>query len=297
MLRQVAAVAIAFCLCPASVFAEDQVFTVSATSANVYKGPSTGSPVIGHASRGTALAVTRNLGSWVRVTWPEAPDGIGYVHVSMGTMASATSGVPTTERAAASAPTPGRSASPSRPAASPSTDVIDRRPGVVPVAQAVYVTPATHRIGAGAVVTGSTIGYGASARAWRRNHVGLQFAMAHSSMSNALVPGRLTTTRIEPSLMYSLRDHLSGSFWLRPYIGAGVYVRHETLADVVAGVSESQSDNALGMQAFGGGELTFAGAPQLALSADLTYHSTPDTFAGFDEKRVGFALSGHWYFR
>ena len=30
------------------------------------------------------LEVTRDIGAWVKVAWPEAPDGIGYVHQSMG---------------------------------------------------------------------------------------------------------------------------------------------------------------------------------------------------------------------
>jgi hypothetical protein len=60
------------------------VFTVTVPSADVYKGPSNATPVIGHASRGTALSVSRNLGGWVKVPWPDAADGVGYVRMSMG---------------------------------------------------------------------------------------------------------------------------------------------------------------------------------------------------------------------
>jgi hypothetical protein len=35
-------------------------------------------------ARGRTLLVTRQLGSWVKVSWPEAEDGAGYLHVSWG---------------------------------------------------------------------------------------------------------------------------------------------------------------------------------------------------------------------
>ena len=74
MIRLAAAVAVVVCLSPAWLCAQTAVLTVKTTSADVYKSPSTGSPVIGHAPRGTVLAVTRELGSWVKVSWPGAQD-------------------------------------------------------------------------------------------------------------------------------------------------------------------------------------------------------------------------------
>jgi hypothetical protein len=46
---------------------------------------------------------------------------------------------------------------------------------------------------------------------------------------------------------------------------------------------------------FGGGEVTFAGAPQFALSADLGYHWYRTPAAGFDGGGLGVSLLGHWY--
>src|SRR4029079_11707990 len=88
MVRRIAPVALALTLNPMLVYAQDAVLTVTVASADVYKGPSTVTPVIGHASRGTALPVTRNLGSWAKVAWIDSPDGIGYVHVTMGRLSS-----------------------------------------------------------------------------------------------------------------------------------------------------------------------------------------------------------------
>ena len=89
MVRHVAAVALALWISPTPLGAEPAVFKVSTASANVYKSPSTGSPVIGHATRGARLEVARELGSWVKIAWPAANDGVGYVHVSTGSIARA----------------------------------------------------------------------------------------------------------------------------------------------------------------------------------------------------------------
>ncbi len=70
---------------PARLSAQSAEFRVDTASASVHKAPSIASPVIGHARQGVALEVTRDLGSWVKVPWPDASGGIGYIHVSMGT--------------------------------------------------------------------------------------------------------------------------------------------------------------------------------------------------------------------
>jgi len=62
-----------------------------------------------------------------------------------------------------------------------------------------------------------------------------------------------------------------------------------------AGATDSVSDTRLGFQAFGGGEVTFAGVPRFALSADLGYHWRPTSFAGFELGGLGLSVSGHWY--
>ena len=90
MLRRTTAVVFMLLLYPALVLAQDAMLRVSVPSADVHKGPSVVTPVVGQAARGTALTVSQNLGSWVKVPWPAAPDGVGYVHVTMGQFVSAT---------------------------------------------------------------------------------------------------------------------------------------------------------------------------------------------------------------
>ena len=78
MIRHAAAIAFSLCLNASWLCAQSTVFTVNTASADVHKSPSTGGPVIGQAPRGTVLEVTRELGSWVKVVWPEGQDGVGY---------------------------------------------------------------------------------------------------------------------------------------------------------------------------------------------------------------------------
>src|SRR5262249_50962863 len=83
-----AAIALALALYPVPAHAQGSVLTVSVESADVHKGPSIATPVIGHLPRGTAMPVLRNLGSWVRVDWPAGPDGCGYLHVTTGRLST-----------------------------------------------------------------------------------------------------------------------------------------------------------------------------------------------------------------
>ena len=64
MIRHAAAVVIVLLLSPSWVTAQGTELTVNASAASVHKAPSTASPVIGQAARGTRLAVTRNVGDW-----------------------------------------------------------------------------------------------------------------------------------------------------------------------------------------------------------------------------------------
>ena len=67
MLRRATAVVFMLVLTPALVRAQETVLKVSVQSADVHKGPSVVTPVVGQAPHGTALTVSQNLGSWVKV--------------------------------------------------------------------------------------------------------------------------------------------------------------------------------------------------------------------------------------
>jgi len=293
MIRRAAAVAVALCLNPAWLYAQTPVLTVNSTTADVHLSPSTGSPVIGHAAKGTVLAVTRELGSWVRVSWPAAKDGAGYVHLSVGLLGNGSPSEP--NRPAASTTAVAMPAPPT--VVAPVAISAERTSPVEPAAPAssVYVTPATHRLGLGGRVGNSTLGVGASARAWSPTRLGLQFEVSRYALDNIDATERVTSIRFEPSLLYTLPDHVTDFVWTRPYLGSGINIRRQTSSATIPGDTPSVSENKLGFQVFGGAELTFAGVPPFALSVDLAHHWAKTSFTGIDFGGFGMSVAGHWY--
>jgi hypothetical protein len=291
MIRRVAAVVFALTLNPTLVRAQDPVLTVTVPSADVHTGPSTVTPVIGHVSRGTVLAVSRNLGSWAKVAWPDAPDGVGYVHVTMGRLASSNADAP-------AANMPSRTSSAPAPATTTIPPPVARKSPRerMAVRDQLTGTPITHIFGVGGVV-GSMSSLGATARAWRNDHLGIQLEFMRDAMTSDVAAGRVTSIQFEPGAVYALFDHVSDYFWIRPYVGSVLSFRHQTLKVSSPAVIEPTSDNGVGFRIFAGSELTFAGAPRFGLSAELGYRRFPTPFPGFETDRLTASIAGHWYIK
>ena len=287
MIRRTAALVLALVIQPALLHAQETVVTITVDSADVYQGPSNVTPVVGHASRGTALPVTRNLGSWLKVPWPSAPDGVAYVHVTMGRLGAPVAPAPVTR-------TPARAARASAPQQSTIAPQAPVRPGDVVVRNEQDGTTISHVLGLGAQV-GSMSSFGATARVWRANRLGVQVGVTRDSMTSDTTPGRVTSTQVEPAIVYALLDSVHDYFWVRPYVGYGVNFRHQTFKDPA--VVPSPSDNGLGFRAFGGVELTFAGVTRFGLSVEGGYRHAPEPFPGFDAKPFAATIAGHWYIK
>lgn len=297
MIRKAAAVVVVLCLSSASLHADSAKLTVSAASASVYKSPSVGSPVIGQAARGTALEVTREVGDWVKVSWPKAPEGFGYVRANMGqlshanTAASARPAASTTARpATAAGSTPARPLSASAVATPAQQQPLSRPSAPTP---AKVIQPPTHTLGFGGTMGGSTFALGGSARGWSRSHIGAQLDVSHYSMTSPIEVGTMTATQLAPSVLYAMKDHITDRVWLRPYVGVGAAWSHATLSEVTPGFTTSA--NTLGARVFVGSEFMFANVPQFGLSLDGGYYHMPDPFVGFEPKGIGAAVSLHWY--
>jgi len=293
MIRRAAAVVLALTLYSAPVVAQEALFTVTVPSADVYKGPTTVTPVIGHAARGTVLPVTRNLGSWAKVAWPDAPDGIGYVHLTMGRLGSAKAepaaapAIRTASTNAARTTSPGSSAG-----ASPSpARQLPRDQMVVTDSTG---TAISHMLGVGGAV-GSTGGFGATARAWHKNRVGVQVSFGRDTMTSDVAAGRVTAVQVEPAFLFALFDHVSDYVWFRPYLGSGVSFHHQTLKVSASDGASEASDNGVGYRLFAGSELTFASVQRFGLSVEFGYRDVPAPFQGFEPGKVSGALVGHWY--
>jgi hypothetical protein len=297
MTRRVAAVVVALIVFPAVLYAQDTVLTVTVQSADVYKSPSTAAPVVGHASRGAALPVERNLGSWVQVPWSAAPDGVGYVHMTMGRLNPRTGETPaasTPSRAPSTSASASASAPPtaSAPAPVPLTTTPRTSTGV-PQGQR---TTISHIVGVGGMV-GTMSSFGATARWWRKNHLGFQVGVTRDSMSNDTSNDHVKSTQIEPGVVYALFDRVRDYVWVRPYVGSALSFRHATMSTPVPDPNQPTSDNGVGFRVFGGGELTFATATQFGLSAEVGYRRLPTPFPGFEPDRMSVALVGHWYIK
>ena len=292
MVRRIAAVVLALTLNPTLARAQDAALTVTVLSADVHKGPSTVTPVIGHVSRGTVLPVSRNLGSWVKVAWPDTPEGVAYVHVTMGRVGPSNGDTPATNVS------PRTSSAPASATSAPASTTTTTNPPVsrMAVSGDIGDAPITHFFGVGGLV-GSRHSFGATARAWRSDHLGIQLAVARDAMTSDISAGRVTSIRFEPGVVYALFDHVSDYFWVRPYVGSVLSFRHQTLK-VLAPAAMETSDNGVGFRVFGGSELTFAGAPRFGLSAELGYRRFPTTpFADFEADRLSVSIAGHWYIK
>ncbi len=300
MTRRVAAVVVALTIFPAVLYAQETVLTVTVQSADVYKSPSTGAPVVGHASRGTTLPVVRNLGSWMQVAWDGAPEGTGYVHTTMGRLNPRNANTPavnTPSRATSTAASVSTSTSASSSSTAPAPVPLattQRTPSTgVPPGQG---TTISHIVGVGGMV-GSMSSFGATARWWRKNRLGVQVGVTRDSMASDTTDGRVTSMQFEPGVVYALFDRVRDYVWVRPYVGSALSFRHATLSAPVSDPNQPTSDNGVGFRVFGGGEFTFATATQFGLSAEVGYRRLPTPFPGFEPDRMSVALVGHWYIK
>ena len=317
MIRHAAAVIVGLCLSmPLSAQTTTLTLKVTATAAAVYKAPTVVSPVIGKAGRGTDLVVTRELGDWVKVSWPAAADGVAYVRTNVGTIARGRAGVQTNARAGVAA---GGTAAPKPVAATPSSAPTSRAsardvasaPAATPTAavptsakpaaetQSATAVPA-RGIGAaptrsrGVGFVGGSPGLGASARAWSRGSLGAQLQISRHSFNSTDLLSRATATDIAPSLLFSMRDHQNDRLWWRPYVGlAGHYV-YASRRDLIF-LNATETASTFGARVFAGGEMAFARLPQFTISADAGYYYLRPPFVGLDPSGAGFAVSGHWY--
>jgi hypothetical protein len=293
MIRHAAAVVVVLLLSPSWVTAQGTELTVNVASASVHKSPTTSSPVIGQAARGARLRVTREVGDWVKVAWPAAADGVGYVRVSNGSMAP---------EAAAKAPIQNTATTASRTTTQPpprlaTSTTVDQTQAAnqVPVRTAQPAHGPSHVVGLGARLGGPTFGVGASARAWAFNRLGVQVELSRYNMSNPIDLGTMSSTEFGPSVLYAFNDHVADYTWLRPYAGAGLNFYHSSITSPAFGLDVS--DSRWGSQLFGGGELSFASAPQFSVSTEVSYRWFEAPSDAFDLGGFGLSVAGHWYMK
>jgi len=171
------------------------------------------------------------------------------------------------------------------------------RPGTAPRARVAVsgqgeTSSISHVFGIGASI-GSMRSLGATTRMWADNRLGVQVGVTHDTMKSGTAT--VTGLQVEPAIVYGLTDFVSDYFWIRPYVGSGVSIRHQTLNDPAA--AQPSSDNGVGYRVFGGSEMTFSGAMRFALSVDFGYRHLPAPFPGFEPDRFAASIAGHWYIK
>ena len=279
MIRTSIATAVALCLQASAVSAQTQHFTVSTPSASVYKAPTNVSPVIGQATQGATLEVTRDVGSWLKVAWSQAPDGVGYVRKSAGTVSVLGPAV---------TPNAGDGIGGIVAAVRPQRPVPRRRRPVRPRGPRRRLPPDM----------------------WRRrtaSALAARLAAPRWAPASACADGRRRSAWASSSTSRGIRCRTTcSSPGCRPRSsGRGCCMRSATACPTAPGCDPtrapactwrattvtdpatalSMSDTGMAAQLFGGTEVTLAAMPRLGLSADVGYqwYQTP-----FD----GYALDG-----
>ena len=149
--------------------------------------------------------------------------------------------------------------------------------------------------GLGARLGGPSFGIGAIARAWAHRRLGVQFELSRYEVSNPIDLGTMSSTEFGPSVLYAFNDRVADYTWLRPYVGAGMNFYRSSITSPALGLDVS--DSRYGSQLFGGGELSFASAPQFAVSTELSYRWFNAPFAGYELGGIGVSVAGHWYMK
>lgn len=276
------AVAVGLVLSASPLHAQDNAFTVTVPSANIHAAPTTASRVISTAPQGSTFAVARELGSWVAVAAPEATDGIGYLHLSWGTLSNGNA-------------VGAKSASTTLPTATSTgeTGHADPQPGnsTGPPGSRVYLP--SHVVSAGGRIGIQALsGFAAVSRLWFARPLGAQLELGRATYTSAGLL-RMSVTDVGVSAITSFTDLANNAVWIRPYAGGGVGIFRSSLRS--ASGAAVASDTSLGYQAFGGAEFTSANVPRLAVSADVRHVWARTPFGGFGNSGLGLGLAAHWY--
>ena len=311
MTRWVAVFAIALSVSSSPLHAQSTIFTVTVSSAGIRQSPSNTSPIVGYMNKGQILDVRRELGSWVEVAWPTTSKGVAYISLSMGSIRQSASPSPRpmtiAEYVASNSglKPPAATTGALAPAAA-ACSCVQSPVGIAPATRTssaaapmqtatTYVVP-KHSVGVGGLIGGATRSVGATGRAWSRRRIGVQLEIASDARATAAAE-RLTSQQVASSVLFAPPSWVGDFVWLRPYAGGGATFYRSTLKSATLAVGQTTTDHALGVQVFGGGEVTFASVPRFALSVDIGYHKWPVALASFEPRRLGVKVSGHWYVR
>jgi hypothetical protein len=159
----------------------------------------------------------------------------------------------------------------------------------------------SHRFGLGANITMSNNGGGASMRYWIGDHIGVSFQAAFYRIPTRISSltreaEYITAVQALPSAMYMLGTaDATKLVTLRPYVGiGGHYIRANGIPRSPSPLG--QRVNGMGVEAYGGAELSFLDYPDLTISNELMYLRLPESF-GTAFSRWNYAVAVHFYLK
>ena len=150
------------------------------------------------------------------------------------------------------------------------------------------------RFGIGANIGATQSGIGGTMRYWFTDRLGFDVS---ASWNNGR-EGESDSYIIAPSLIYVFTDwDQTKEFQLRPYVGGGVNFAKAHEVETPSTTPTATEDSAVGVQLFGGVEMTMAHAPNVSISAGLAYYHLPDKFRATDAiGGVNVLVAVHVYF-
>jgi hypothetical protein len=298
MWRSIAAIFVVLVLNPAWLHAQSVLFTVNAQTAGIHQAPSADSPVIGQSTKGSVLDVRRNLGTWLEVSWPSAVNRVAYIDATAGSIYQqpGSPARPMTIAEFVATPASAIQAPPTGEGlfSTPGTSAPNSHAAQAMQQPAGHSSSITHMLGFGGRIGSTTRTIGPTGRVWTRKRIGVQFVMTRDNRTNAETQ-RITSMQFAPSVMYALPSAVGDYVWIRPYAGAGMTFYRSRLKSAAPESIEIGSDTDRRMHFMGGGEVTFASIPRLAVSADVGYYKAPAAFAGVEPNNMRLELSGHWF--
>jgi hypothetical protein len=191
-------------------------------------------------------------------------------------------------------------------APAPATDAVAARAAVTPQSssQPGEGVPApssepVHQVGVGASMALGGRGGGGGFRYFFSDRVGFN---ANVSYYRPMVsgPSQGGTLLVAPSIVYMLTpSNKNAAVGVRPYVGGGLNYAYGSTPIQTGTVVRSASSGGLGMQAFGGVELTFRDANGLAISAEVTHYqmAVSPVSTGLGQGTTNFYLLFHYYMR
>lgn len=247
-----------------TVSPEAQSMRVTAERTNLRDRAAIDGAIVASLSKGDELEVIDVAGSWYHVRI-KSTGKVGYVS---SLLVEALPGRPTAQV--------------SQPAASskrPTESVVT--PARTPPMRAATTTSAgsvvdDRRLGLGLGGGGLAWGLTPSARYWLNEKMGVEVIAA-------FYPG---ATAISPSILFRFGEPTTGTARLLPYFGGGA-----TFFLYDLGLASYRS---VGFGGFAGTELVFDAVPQLALSGNVGFYTSP---ANLSYGAIFTTVGVHWYFK